>query len=66
VEDEMEWFASAELDVYAGKYVAIIDNRVVASGDNAKEVWNSAKEAYPDRTPTLAKIPEEELLILWM
>ena len=34
------------------------------NGNNAKEVWNAAKAAYPDKTPTLAKIPKEELLIL--
>ena len=45
------------------KYVAIVGNRVVTSGENAKEVWETAKAKYPDKTPSLAKVPKEELLI---
>gem|GEM_PF-3440859 len=47
-----------------GKYIAIVDNRVVSSGENAKEVWRTAKEKVPDKTPSLAKVPREELLAL--
>ena len=47
-----------------GKYIAIVDNRVVTSGENAKEVWRTVKEKFPDKTPSLAKVPREELLIL--
>jgi len=64
MDEEIKWFASADLDKYAGKYIAIIGKKIVASGNNAKDVWNDAKAAYPDKTPTLAKIPKEELLIL--
>jgi hypothetical protein len=54
----------ADLSKYIGKYIAIVDNRVVTSGENAKEVWKTAKEKYPDKIPSLAKVPKEELLIL--
>lgn len=52
------------LSKYIGKYVAIVDNEVVAYGDNAKEVWTDAKRKCPEKTPSLAKVPKEELLIL--
>ena len=64
MDEELKWFASADLNKYAGKYIAIIGKKIVASGNNAKEVWNAAKAAFPDKTPTLAKIPKEDLLIL--
>jgi hypothetical protein len=63
-EEETKWFSKADLSEYVGKYIAIVDNKVITSGDNAKEVWKTAKEKYPDRTPSLAKVPKEELLIL--
>ena len=63
-EEEIKWFSKANLSKYIGKYIAIVDNRVVSSGENAKEVWKTAKEKYPDKTPSLAKVPKEELLIL--
>lgn len=61
---EFEFYVKADLSKYKGKYVAIIGDKVVAHGDNAKEVLEEAKRKFPDKTPTLAKIPKEEVLIL--
>lgn len=61
---EFEFFLRASLKKYKGKYVVIIGNKVVASGDNAKEVWEMAKKKYPKKLPTLAKLPKEEALVL--
>lgn len=49
---------------HKGKYVAIVDNQVVASGVNAKEVLDEASRKYPTKEVVLRKIPEEETLIL--
>lgn len=62
--EEINWFSKADFNKYAGKYVAIIGKKVVAFGENAKKVWEEAKKKFPDKTPTLAKIPKEELLVL--
>ena len=43
---------------------AIVDNEVVAYGDNAKYVWADAKRNCPEKTPSLAKVSKEELPIL--
>jgi len=58
------FFINNDLSEYAGKWVAIVDEEVVASGDNAKEVFEAAKSKFPDRLPALAKIPKDEILIL--
>lgn len=60
---EFEFYLKADLSRYKGKYVAIVEDEVVASGDNAKEVLEEAKRKT-GKTPTLAKIPKEGLLIL--
>lgn len=52
-----------DLSKYMGKYVAIIDKKVVASGTDAKEVWARVKRKYPDKTPELAKVSREETLV---
>ncbi len=49
---------------YKGKYVAIIDNRIVASGGNAVKVLEEARLKNPGKEPVLRKIPEEEAMIL--
>ncbi len=59
-----EFYISNNLAEYSGKWVAIVDEQVVASGDNAQTVLAEALKKYPDRMPALAKIPKEELLIL--
>ena len=61
---EFEFFVRTDLSKYKGLYVAIVEDKVVASGENAKVVWEEAKRKFPDKTPTLAKIPKEEALIL--
>jgi orotate phosphoribosyltransferase-like protein len=49
---------------YRGKYIAIVDEKVVASGENAKAVLDRAKTKRPGKEIVLRKIPEEETLIL--
>lgn len=61
---EFNFFIKADLRRYRGRYIAIIADKVVASGNDAKEVWGRATREYPEQIPTLAKLPKEEALIL--
>lgn len=65
MEEELNYFASfpEELKKYRGKHVAIIGNKVIASGYNAIKVYKKAKEKYPDKKPVLAYVPREDILI---
>jgi hypothetical protein len=49
---------------YKGMYVALVDEKVVASGKNAKVVLDIAKTRYPEKEIVLREIPEEETLAL--
>ena len=60
---EFEFYVKTDLSKYNGKYVAIVEDKVAASGENAKDVWEEAKRKT-GKIPTLAKIPREEALIL--
>lgn len=66
VTKEFEFYLKADLSKYKGKYIAIVEDKVVASGDNAKEVLDEAKRKFPNKIPTIAKIPYEDALILGM
>ena len=59
-----EFYINADLSEYAGKWIAIVDGRVVASGDRADEVYEEAKKKYPDKTIAIDKVPENNLMIL--
>ena len=52
---------------YAGKHVAIIEDKIVASGDTAKEAFKKARDLYPGKKTEeigLLYIPREEMMIL--
>ncbi len=61
-EQDFEWFLSNPPDIkgLSGKYVAILDKRVVGQGSTAKEVLDSIGRQKLPRRPLLAMIPEEE------
>lgn len=61
---EFDFFVRADLSRFAGQYVAIVGEEVVASGSNAQTVWRQAKRRYPSSTPTLGKLPRAETLVL--
>ncbi|MCS4541448.1 MAG: DUF5678 domain-containing protein [Euryarchaeota archaeon] len=61
---EFELFLKTNLSRYKGLYIAILGDEIVASGKNAKQVWEKCRKKYPNKIPTIAKIPREETLIL--
>lgn len=63
VSKEFEFFLKADLDKYVGKYVAIVDDKIVAVDSNAKIVLEKARKKT-GKIPTIAKIPKEEALIM--
>jgi hypothetical protein len=49
---------------YAGKHVAIVDDKIAGVGDPAKEAYDTAKKKFPGKSHLLAYIPTGETLIL--
>lgn len=52
---------------YAGKHVAIVDGKIVACGDTAKEAFQKAKKMFPEKKAEkigLMYVPREEMMIL--
>ncbi|TMI34387.1 hypothetical protein E6H25_07385 [Candidatus Bathyarchaeota archaeon] len=48
---------------YAGKHVAIIDDRIVTSGKSPLEVYKRAKKSHPQSRPFLAYVPKGETVM---
>jgi hypothetical protein len=61
---DYDWYINTPLVEYAGKWIAIIRQNVVARGDDAEVVYREAKKKYPSEKPSLAKVPTEDTLIL--
>lgn len=59
-----EWYIKADTDKYAGKWIVIKDNKIVASGDDAERVYQHAHREYPNANLSIAKVPDKDMLIL--
>ena len=62
--DDFTWFLTAPLDRYRGKHIAILNMKIIASGTNAKDVWKRAHKKNPGNDFLMAKVPEDDILIL--
>jgi hypothetical protein len=49
---------------YFGKWIAIVEDKVVASGDNGKIVFKEAKTKCPNKEPLILKVPADEVMLL--
>lgn len=55
---------SDELGQHLGEWIAVVGEEIIASGETAKEVYDKAKEKYPDKEPFIMKIPKETVMLL--
>jgi hypothetical protein len=45
---------------YAGQYVAVVNEMLVAVGGSRKEVETKAREIEPQKVPSVLRVPREE------
>jgi hypothetical protein len=45
---------------YAGKYIAVVDQKLAAVGESGVEVETKAREIQPDKMPSVLRVPREE------
>lgn len=59
-----EYFLKLNTTSFKGKWIAIAENKVVATSPQANEAFKIAKKKYPKSNISLAKVPQEETLVL--
>ena len=66
MKSEYEYVMSSrdQLGEHLGNWIAVVGEEIVSAGDNAKEVYQKAKEKYPYKTPFIMKIPKETVMLL--
>jgi len=50
-------------DEIKGKWVILLNEHVIASGDDIKKIIKEAQEKYPNKKFILAKVPEKGTMI---
>ena len=57
VSKNFDSLSDEEFSMYAGKWIAVIDGKVVISGNSFKEVYSKVKEKYKGKRPLVGKVP---------
>ena len=63
---ELEYLMSASgvLTDLVNQWVAVVDDKIVAHGTSAKEVFSSAKKQFPERIPFVMKVPSDTVMVM--
>jgi hypothetical protein len=67
MKDALEFFRAnfAEMLIkFEGEYVAIIEDKIITHGRDAKKVYQDAKDKFPEKTVFLGQVPRKEAMIL--
>jgi orotate phosphoribosyltransferase-like protein len=63
--ENYQTYLKENLEKYEDKWVVIVNKKIVASGDNLKELVDKVKKEYGAKaTPFVAKVPKKSLMIL--
>jgi len=46
-----------------GKWIILLDDNIIVSGDNIKEIFKEAEKNHPRNKLVLARVPEEGTMI---
>ena len=50
------------VDKYGGKYIAVVNDEIVAVGESSVEVDRKARAQFPDEIPSIMHVPVKEAL----
>ena len=67
MKDPLEYFRTHLVDMvaeYEGEYVAIIEDDIIAHGNDAKKVYYAAKTKFPKKVVFLGQVPRKKAMIL--
>ncbi|MGD0449431.1 MAG: DUF5678 domain-containing protein [Candidatus Bathyarchaeia archaeon] len=49
---------------YIGKWIAVVGDKIVASGDDGKAVFKEAQDKCPNNEPLILKVPSDRVMLL--
>jgi len=63
LEKNYHYFMEADISSYAGEWIAVLENAIIAHGNNIKEVAALAQQRAKGKKFLLARVPSEETMI---
>jgi hypothetical protein len=64
LDENYDFFIQEDLSEYAGRYVAIHDRKVQASGTNLRELYELMKRRFPGVIPFIAEVQSGQAMVL--
>ncbi len=64
MKDNYAFYLNSNLEKYIGEWIAVVDSKIIAHGQNAKQVYGEAKKLEPHKIPFLACVPQPTAMIL--
>jgi orotate phosphoribosyltransferase-like protein len=65
MDENYQSYLKEDLEKYEDKWIVIVDKKIVASGDNLKELVDKVKKEHGTKVvPFVAKVPKKTLMIL--
>ncbi len=49
---------------YVNLWIAVVDEKIVAKGSSAKEVFLKAKQEHPEKVPFVMKVPSDTVMVM--
>lgn len=59
-----DFYIQANTAAYKGEWIAIAQKKIIAHGKDAQKVYKQANRKFKNEEISLAKVPEEQTLIL--
>lgn len=59
-----DFFVKTDTSPYKGEWIAISKDKIVAHGKDAQEVYKKAQLKSKSKNISLAKVPQEQVLVL--
>lgn len=59
-----DFYIKANTAPYKGEWIAIAQKKIIAHGKDAQKVYKEANKKFKNEEISLAKVPEEQTLIL--
>ena len=63
VSNNFNFFMQSDLSKYAGEWIAVLGNKVIANGKSASEVLKESSSKSKEK-PTIMRVPEDNQVLL--
>lgn len=62
--ENFQAYLKIDTSKYLDQYIVMIDKKIITHGKDIVSMLKSVRKKYPHKTPFIAKIPEESVLVL--